>query len=102
MKKSIAIITVFCAVIIGLSIFKNISFNNKILTIKTTELLKDSLLLKQTEIQDLMLQKNAVLDSMRLDKKTSDSIIQEEIQKIKDNSNKILIFQKKIFQNRKE
>ena len=91
-----------CVVIIGFTLFNNISFNTKILNKKSTELLKDSLLLRQVEMQDLLLQKTSALDSISLDNKSSNSIIQEEIHKIRDNSDEILKFQKKIYKNRKE
>ena len=69
---------------------------------KTTELSKDSLLCRQVEMLDLLLEKSSVLDSMNLDHKSSNSIIKEEIQKIRDNSDEILKFQKKIYQNSKK
>ncbi len=102
MKKVITFIAILCVVIIGISILNNISFNKEILSKKFTELLKDSLLLRQVEMQDLLLQKTSILDSMCIDNKSSDSIIQEEIQEIRDNSDEILKLQKKIFQISKE
>lgn len=91
-----------CIVIIGFTILNNISFNAETLNKKSTELLKDSILLRQVEMQDLLLQKISVLDSMSLDNK-SNSVIQEEILKIRDNSDEILKFQKKVYQkNNKE
>lgn len=102
MKKVITFIAILCVIIIGFSILNYLSFHKKVLSRKSTELLKDSLLLRQVEMQGLLLQKKSVLDSICLYNKTSDSIIQEEIQKIRDNSDKILKFQKKIFQNSKE
>lgn len=45
---------------------------------KATDLSKDSLLYRQVEIQDLLLGKSSVLDSMNLDHKYSNSIIKEE------------------------
>ena len=102
MKKSTTMIVLLCFVILGFTILNNISFNAKILSKKSTELLKDSLLLRQVEMQDLLLRKTSILDSMSLDNKSSNSIIQEEIQKIRDNSDEILIIQKKIYQYSKE
>lgn len=69
---------------------------------KSTELSKDSLLRRQVEMQNLLLGKSSVLDTMNLEQKSNNSIIKEEIQKIRDNSDKILIFQKKIYQNNKK
>lgn len=42
---------------------------------ETTDSSKDSLLYRQVEIQDLLLGKSSVLDSMNLDYKSSNSII---------------------------
>jgi hypothetical protein len=89
-------------VIIGFAIFNNISFNEEIQSKKSTELLKDSILLRQVEKQDLLLQKTLILDSMNSDNKSNNSIIQEKIQRIKDNSDEILKFQKKLYQNSKK
>lgn len=83
MKKNITFIAVLCVVIIKISILNNISFNKEILGKKSAGLLKDSLLLRQIEMQDLLLQKTSILDSMCIDNKSSDSIIQKEIQKIR-------------------
>ncbi len=101
MKKNIILIVLLCVVIIGFTILNNISFNDETLSKKSTELLKDSILLRQAEMQDLMLRKTSVLDSMSSDNKTSNSVIQEEIQKIRVNSDEILKFQK-IYQNSKK
>lgn len=57
MKKVITFIAILCVIIIGFSILNNISFHKKILSRKSTELLKDSLLLRQVEMQGLLLQK---------------------------------------------
>jgi len=84
------------------AIFNNISFNEEIQSKKSTELLKDSILLRQVEKQDLLLQKTLILDSMNSDNKSNNSIIQEKIQRIKDNSDEILKFQKKLYQNSKK
>ena len=102
MKKIITFIILLCIVIIGLAILNNIYFNDEILSKKSTELSKDSLLYRQVEIQDSLLGKSSVLDSMNLDHKYSNSIIKEEIEKIRDNSAEILKFQKKIYQNNKK
>ena len=102
MKKIIIFIGLLCVVIIGFAIFNNISFNEEIQSKKSTELLKDSILLRQVEKQDLLLQKTLVLDSMNSDNKSNNSIIQEKIQRIKDNSDEILKFQKKLYQNSKK
>lgn len=102
MKKYIILIVLLCVVIIGFAILNNISFNEKTLSKKSIELLKDSLLHRQVEMQDSLSRKISVLDSMSLDNKSSNSVIHEEIQKIRDNSNEILRFQKKIYQNSKE
>ena len=53
-------------------------------------------------MQDLLLGKSSILDTMNLVHKYSNSIIKEEIQKIRDNSDEILKFQKKIYQNNKK
>lgn len=58
MKKVITFIAILCVIIIGFSILNNISFHKKVLSRKSTELLKDSLLLRQVEMQGLLLQKN--------------------------------------------
>lgn len=102
MKKVIAFIIILCVIIIGISILNNIFFNKEIQNRKSAELLKDSLLHRRVEIQDLLLQKSSILDSMRKDNKSSISIIQKEIQKIKDNSDENLKWQKKIFSISKE
>jgi hypothetical protein len=102
MKKVIAFIIILCVIIIGISILNNIFFNKEIQSRKSAELLKDSLLHRRVEIQDLLLQKSSILDSMRKDNKSSISIIQKEIQKIKDNSDENLKWQKKIFSISKE
>lgn len=102
MKKITIFIGLLCVVIIGFAIFNNISFNEEIQSKKSTELLKDSILLRQVEMQDLLLQKTLVLDSMNSDNKSNNSIIQEKIQRIKDNSDEILKFQKKLYQNSKK
>jgi len=102
MKKVIAFIIILCVIIIGISILNNIFFNKEIQSRKSAELLKDSLLRRRVEIQDLLLQKSSILDSMRKDNKSSISIIQKEIQKIKDNSDENLKWQKKIFSISKE
>ncbi len=102
MKKIIIFIGLLCVVIIGFAIFNNISFNEEIQSKKSTELLKDSILLRQVEKQDLLLQKTLILDSMNSDNKSNNSIIQEKIQRIKDNSDEILKFQKKLYQNSKK
>lgn len=102
MKKIITFIILLCVVIIGFAILNNISFNEEMQRKKSTDLSKDSLFHRQVEMQDLLLGKSSVLDSMNLDHKSSNSIIKEEIQKIRDNSDEILKFQKKIYQNSKE
>ena len=99
MKKIITFIILLCAFIIVFAVFNNISFNEEIQSKKSTELSKDSLLYRQVEMLDLLLGKSSVLDTMKLEHKSNDSIIKEEIQKIRDNSDKILKFQKKIYQN---
>lgn len=99
MKKIITFIILLCAFIIVFAVFNNISFNEEIQSKKSTELSKDSLLYRQVEMLDLLLGKSSVLDTMNLEHKSNDSIIKEEIQKIRDNSDKILKFQKKIYQN---
>lgn len=102
MKKIIIFIGLLCVVIIGFAIFNNISFNEEIQSKKSTELLKDSILLRQVEKQDLLLQKTLILYSINSDNKSNNSIIQEKIQRIKDNSDEILKFQKKLYQNSKK
>ncbi len=101
MKKIITFIILLCVVIIGFAIFNNISFNEEMQSKKSTDSSKDSLFHRQVEMQDLLLGKFSVFDSMNLDHKSSNSIIKEEIQKIRDNSDEILKFQKKIYQNSK-
>lgn len=102
MKKIITSIILLSAVIIAFAIINNISFNEEMLSKKSTELSKDSILLRQVEMQDSLLRKTLVLDTMNLEHKSNNSIIKEEIQKIRDNSDEILKFQKKIYQNSKE
>ena len=102
MKKSITSVILLCAVIIALAIINNSSFNKGMQSKKNAELSKDSLLRRQVEMQDLLLGKSSILDTMNLVHKYSNSIIKEEIQKIRDNSDEILKFQKKIYQNSKE
>ena len=102
MKKIITFIILLCVVIIGFAILNNISFNEEMQSKESTELSKDSLLRRQVEMQNLLLGKSSVLDTMNLEQKSNNSIIKEEIQKIRDNSDKILIFQKKIYQNNKK
>jgi len=102
MKKNIILIVLLCVVIIGFTILNNISFNEETLSKRSAELSKDSLFHRQVEMQDLLLGKSSILDSMNIDHKSSTSIIKEEIQKIRDNSDEILKFQKKIYQNSKE
>ena len=99
MKKIITFIILLCAFIIAFAVLNNISFNKEMQSKETTDSSKDSLLYRQVGIQDLLLGKSSVLDSMNLDHKSSNSIIKEEIQKIRDNSDKILKFQKTIYQN---
>ena len=102
MKKNITFVVLLCVVIIGFTIINNFSFNAEILNKKSKDFLEDSLLLRQVEMHDLLLRKTSVLDSMSLDNKSSNSNIQEEIQKIRNNSDEILLFQKKIYQKSKE
>ena len=102
MKKSITSVILLCAVIIALAIINNSSFNKGMQSKKNAELSKDSLLRRQVETQDLLLRKASVLDTMNLEHKSNNSSIKEEIQKIRDNSDEILKFQKKIYQNSKE
>ena len=90
MKKNIILIVLLCVVIIGFTILNNISFNKETLSKKSTELLMDSILFRQVEMQDSLLQKTSVLDSMSLDNRSSTSVIHEEIQKIRNNSDEIL------------
>lgn len=99
MKKIITFTILLCAFIIAFAVLNNISFKEEIQSKKTTELSKDSLLCRQVEMLDLLLEKSSVLDSMNLEYKSNNSIIKEEIQKIRDNSDKILKFQKTIYQN---
>lgn len=102
MKKIITFIILLCVIIIGFAILNNISFNEEIQSKKSTDFSKDSLFHRQVEMQDLLLGKSSILDTMKLDYKYSNSIIKEEIQKIRDNSDEILKFQKKIYQNSKK
>lgn len=102
MKKNITFVVLLCVVIIGFTILNNFSFNAEILNKKSKDFLEDSLLLRQVEMHDLLLRKTSVLDSMSLDNKSSNSNIQEEIQKIRNNSDEILLFLKKIYQKSKE
>lgn len=99
MKKIITFNILLCAVIIVFAVLNNISFKEEIQSKKTTELSNDSLLCRQVEMLDLLLEKSSVLDSMNLEYKSNNSIIKEEIQKIRDNSDKILKCQKTIYQN---
>ena len=99
---SITLVGLFCVFIIRCAIYNNISYNEEKESKKSTELLKDSLFLRQLEMQDLLLRKTSLLDSMNLDHKSNNSIIKEEIQKIRDNSDEILKFQKKIYKNSKK
>lgn len=99
MKKSITSIILLCTVIIAFAIINNITFNEGMQSKNDAELSKDSLLRRQVEMQDLLLGKSSILDTMNLEHKYSNSIIKEEIQKIRDNSDEILKFQKKIYQN---
>lgn len=101
MRRILIIITVFCTSIIGLSIFNNISFNKYKRNKDSIELLRDSLLLRQSELQDSLLQKTIILDSIYLKSKSSDSAIQVDIHQIIDNSKKIIKLQKQIFQENK-
>ena len=89
MKKSITSVILLCAVIIALAIINNSSFNKGMQSKKNAELSKDSLLRRQVETQDLLLRKASVLDTMNLEHKSNNSIIKEEIQKIRDNSDAI-------------
>ena len=102
MKKIITSIILLCTVIIAFAILNNITFNEGMQSKNNAELSKDSLLRRQVEMQDLLLGKSSILDTMNLEHKYSNSIIKEEIQKIRDNSDEILKFQKKIYQNSKE
>ena len=102
MKIIITFVILLCVVIIGFARLNNISFNEEMQSKKSTDLSKDSLFHRQVEMQELLLEKLSLLDSMNLDHKSSNSIIKEEIQKIRDNSDEILKFQKKIYQNNKK
>ena len=102
MKKIITSIILLCTVIIAFAILNNITFNEGMQSKNNAELSKDSLLRRQVEMQDLLLGKSSVLDTMNQEHKSNNSIIKEEIQKIRDNSDEILKFQKKIYQNSKE
>ena len=102
MKKIITSIILLCTVIIAFAILNNITFNEGMQSKNNAELSKDSLLRRQVEMQDLLLRKASVLDTMNLEHKSNNSIIKEEIQKIRDNSDEILKFQKKIYQNSKK
>ena len=79
MKKIITFIILFCVVIIGFAILNNISFNKEMQSKETTDSSKDSLLYRQVELQDLLLGKYSVLDTMNLEHKSNNSIIKEEI-----------------------
>ena len=102
MKKIITSIILLCTVIIAFAILNNITFNEGMQSKNNAEFSKDSLLRRQVEMQDLLLGKSSILDTMNLEHKYSNSIIKEEIQKIRDNSDEILKFQKKIYQNNKK
>ena len=105
MRKNALVIffvILLCVVIIGFTVLNNISFNEEMQGKSSTELLRDSLSLRQVEMQDLLLRKSSVLDSMNLDNRSSNLIIKKEIQKIRDNSDEILKLQKKIYQNNKK
>ncbi len=102
MKKIITFVGLLCVFIIGFAIFNNISFKEEMQSKKTTELSRDSLFHRQVEMQDLLLGKSSLLDSMNLDNRSSNLIIKKEIQKIRDNSDEILKLQKKIYQNNKK
>lgn len=65
-------------------------------------MLKDSLLIRQVEQQDLLLGEILMLDSINLDNKLGDSIILEEIQQTRKKLDDILKYQKMIYQNTKE
>lgn len=99
--KKIIIISIFCIAILGLSLFNNTSFNKDKQHKDSIESHKDSLLLRQSEILDSLIQETMVFDSICMVYKSSNSIIKAEIMNVKDNSENILKLQKKILQKNK-
>lgn len=95
-KYYITIVVVLCSIIIGLSMINNASYRINKKHKDSIELLRDSLMFKECIIQDSLLQKIGILDSIYLDNKFKDSIIKVYIQQIHNDSKSILNIQKQI------
>lgn len=85
-KYSIAI--VLCIAIIVLSIFNNISFITDKWHKDSVESMKDSLLFRQPEVLDLLLQETTILDSMYFKYQSSELIRQNITPQIKSETTK--------------
>lgn len=100
-KLFVAILTVLCLAIVGLSMINNASFNKDKQYNDALEAQRDSLLNKQIESQDSLISEIILLESMSSECKKNISIIQEYIQHSKKNTDQILIMQKQILQESK-
>lgn len=98
MKKYyyIAIVIVLCIIIIRLSMHNNVTYIKDKKQKDSIDLLRDSLIFKESRIQDSLLKKTEILDSIYLDNKSNDSIIKVYIQQINNDSKSILKIQKQI------
>lgn len=98
MKKYyyIAIVIVLCSIIIRLSMHNNVTYIKDKKQKDSIDLLRDSLIFKESNIQDSLLRKIEILDSIYLDNKSNDSIVKVYIQQINNDSKSILKIQKQI------
>ena len=98
MKKYyyIAIVIVLCSIIIRLSMHNNVTYIKDKKQKDSIDLLRDSLIFKESHVQDSLLKKIEILDSIYLDNKSNDSIVKLYIQQINNDSKSILKIQKQI------
>lgn len=98
MKKYyyIAMVIVLCSIIIRLSMHNNVTYIKDKKQKDSIDLLRDSLIFKESNIQDSLLRKIEILDSIYLDNKSNDSIVKVYIQQINNDSKSILKIQKQI------
>lgn len=98
MKKYyyIAIVIVLCSIIIRLSMHNNVTYIKDKKHKDSIDILRDSLIFKESRIQDSLLKKIEILDSIYLDNKSNDSIVKVYIQQINNDSKSILRIQKQI------
>lgn len=89
-------VIVLCSIIIRLSMHNNVTYIKDKKQKDSIDLLRDSLIFKESNIQDSLLRKIEILDSIYLDNKSNDSIVKVYIQQINNDSKSILKIQKQI------